>query len=360
MPTLKHFWVFLFGFLLALILQIFFSSPISPTTLELPPASLVSSFPSNNRLQGVVKLGEGFLENPEDVAVEENGVLYTATRDGWIKRLYRNGSLENWRRLGGDTLLGITVATNGGIFVCDAEKGLLKVTEEDIIVLASHVDGVKINLADDAIVASDGTIYFSAASSKFGLHEWHLDLLEAKPHGQLLKYDPSTKETSILLNNLGFANGVALSKDEEFLVICETWKFRCLKYWLKGEKKDETEIFVENLPNGPDNINLAPDGSFWIALIKVFTERWRFVHTSKVAKHVIAAFPGLMNVVGGARKGAMVVNVAADGSIVRWLDDSNGTVMSFVTNALEFEDHLYLGSLNSNFIGKLPLNDKIE
>ena len=47
-------------------------------------------------------------------------------------------------------------------------------------------------------------------------------------------------------------------------------RFRCLKYWLKGEDKGKTEIFVENLPGGPDNINLAPDGSFWIAILEVF------------------------------------------------------------------------------------------
>ena len=46
-------------------------------------------------------------------------------------------------------------------------------------------------------------------------------------------------------------------------------RFRCLKYWLKGEDKGKTEIFVENLPGGPDNIKLAPDGSFWIALLQV-------------------------------------------------------------------------------------------
>lgn len=48
-------------------------------------------------------------------------------------------------------------------------------------------------------------------------------------------------------------------------------RFRCLKYWLKGEMKGKTEIFIDNLPGAPDNINLAPDGSFWIALIEVCT-----------------------------------------------------------------------------------------
>jgi sugar lactone lactonase YvrE len=79
-------------------------------------------------------------------------------------------------------------------------------------------------LADDVIEASDGNIYFSVASTKFNLHNWHLDLLEARPHGQLLKYNPISNETAIVLDDLFFANGVALSKDEDYLVVCETWK----------------------------------------------------------------------------------------------------------------------------------------
>lgn len=74
------------------------------------------------------------------------------------------------------------------------------------------------------IEASDGTLYFSVASTKYGMHDWYLDVLEARPYGQLLKYDPSTKETSLVLDNLAFANGVALSTNEDYLVVCETWK----------------------------------------------------------------------------------------------------------------------------------------
>lgn len=78
--------------------------------------------------------------------------------------------------------------------------------------------------ADDVIEASDGSLYFSVASTKFGLHDWFLDVLEARPHGQLLKYNPSSNEVSILLDHLSFANGVALSPDEDYLLVCETWK----------------------------------------------------------------------------------------------------------------------------------------
>ena len=82
----------------------------------------------------------------------------------------------------------------------------------------------------------------------------------------------------------------------------------------------------------------------------------KFVHTSKVLKQIVASFPKLTELVNGViRKRATVINVAADGNIIKRFDDPNGTVISFVTTALEFEDHLYLGSLNSDFIGKLSL-----
>uniref|UniRef100_A0A2N9HDP8 Strictosidine synthase conserved region domain-containing protein n=1 Tax=Fagus sylvatica TaxID=28930 RepID=A0A2N9HDP8_FAGSY len=350
---------FLLACLSAFTFQILFFSPISPgSPLEFPlPTS--SSLPTNNQLQRVIKLGEGFLKDPEDVCVEKEGTIYTATRDGWIKRLHRNGSWENWKMTNSHTLLGITITKEGGLIVCDSEKGLLKVSEEGVTVLASHVNGSKIRFADDVIEASDGNLYFSVASTKFDLHNWYLDLLEAKPHGQLLKYDPSSNETSILLDDLGFANGVELSRDQDYLVVCETWKFRCLKYWLKGEDKGKTEIFVENLPGGPDNINLAPDGSFWIALLQLTSDGLEFVHTFKVFRHLVATFPKLVKLVNGVYRKATVVNVAADGKIIRKFDDSEGKVMTFVTAAFEFEDHLYLGSLNSKFVGKLPLQDTI-
>lgn len=54
-------------------------------------------------------------------------------------------------------------------------------------------------------------------------------------------------------------------------------------------------------------------------------------------------------------KEARVINVDVNGKIIDYLDDSTAKVMSFVTSAMEFEDHLYLGSLNTNFIGKLSI-----
>ncbi|CAJ1975743.1 unnamed protein product [Sphenostylis stenocarpa] len=342
---------FVLAVLVALTVQILYFSPIDPLLHDLKPATSTK----DNKLKNIIKLGEGFLKEPEDVCVDKEGTLYTATRDGWIKRLRRNGNWENWKHMGGETLLGITPAKEGGIIVCDTSRGLLKVTDDGFTIIASQANGSQITFADDVIEDSDGNIYFSIASTKFYFHDWHLDFLEGRPHGQVLKHNPSSNETLVLLNNLAFANGVALSKDQHYLVVCETFRYRCVRHWLKGEKKGTTDIFIENLPGAPDNINLAPDGSFWIALIQLTSEGMEFLHKYKIMKHLLASSPRVMNLVSGLKKKAMVVNVGSDGKIIRKLDDGDGKVISFVTSAVEFEGHLYLGSLSSNFVGKLPL-----
>lgn len=86
------------------------------------------------------------------------------------------------------------------------------------------------------------------------------------------------------------------------------------------------------------------------------SEGSEFVHTSKVSKHLIASFPRLINLVNAATKSATVVNVAIEGKIIKKFDDSCGKVIAFVTSAVEFEDHLYLGNLHCDFVGKFPLH----
>lgn len=58
----------------------------------------------------------------------------------------------------------------------------------------------------------------------------------------------------MLLSNLHFANGVAVSPDGEYVLVNETWKYRILKYWIGGRSPGEAEVFADNLPGFPDNL----------------------------------------------------------------------------------------------------------
>lgn len=46
-------------------------------------------------------------------------------------------------------------------------------------------------------------------------------VFSAEDTGRVLKYNPTTKETTVLEKNLQFPNGLSLSKDGSFFVFCE-------------------------------------------------------------------------------------------------------------------------------------------
>ncbi|ESR58958.1 hypothetical protein CICLE_v10018092mg [Citrus x clementina] len=305
---------------------------------------------------GLIKLEVGCVNHPEDVSiVVSKGAVYTATRDGWVKYIIlHNETLVNWKHVDSQSLLGLTTTKDGDVIMCDNEKGLLKVSDEGVKVIVPNV-----SFANDVIEASDGTLYFTVSSTKYTPADFYKDMAEGNPYGQLLKYDPKSNQTTVVQEGFYFANGIALSKDEDFVVVCESWKFRCRRYWLKGDRNGTLDTFAENLPGGPDNINLAPDGSFWIALIKMNQTGVTAIQNCSEKWELLDAYPGLISLLlpMGSDGGARVVKVdGIDGKIIRDFNDPNATYISFVTSAVEFEGNLYLASLQSYFIGKLPLD----
>lgn len=51
-------------------------------------------------------------------------------------------------------------------------------------------------------------------------------LMEGEATGRLLRYDPPTRTTHVVLDGLAFPNGVQLSKDQSFLLFTETTNCR--------------------------------------------------------------------------------------------------------------------------------------
>lgn len=91
-----------------------------------------------------------------------------------------------------------------------------------IELLADEAEGLKFKLTDAVDIGPDGTLYFTDASHKYAIKDCLLDVLEGRPNGRFLSYDPSTKQTNVLLKDLHFANGVVVSPDKTFVIVCET------------------------------------------------------------------------------------------------------------------------------------------
>ncbi|GAV69304.1 Str_synth domain-containing protein, partial [Cephalotus follicularis] len=90
-------------------------------------------------------------------------------------------------------------------------------------------------------------------------------ILSGDKTGRLMKYDFETNQVTVLLNNMSFPNGVALSKDGNYILIAETTKCRVLKYWLKTPKAGTLEVFAQ-LQGFVDNIKTSPREGFWVGM----------------------------------------------------------------------------------------------
>ncbi|SDI06782.1 Sugar lactone lactonase YvrE [Pseudomonas benzenivorans] len=329
-------------------------SPIEPLAWQAPPAPAMSGvLEPNDTLMKAELLGLGQVQGPEDTAVDAQGRLYSGLHDGRIVRLGADGSLETFADTGGRPL-GMDFDAAGQLIVADAYKGLLAIDAQgQIKVLSTEADGVPFKFTDDLDIAGDGTIYFSDASSRFEQPDYLLDLLEARPHGRLLSYDPSSGETRVLLKDLYFANGVALSAAEDFVLVNETYRYRITRYWLKGDKAGSHDIFIDNLPGLPDNLQGDRAGTFWVALPTPRKADADVLHRHPWLKAQLAKLPRALWPKAIPYGFAIALNER--GEIVRSLHDTSGSHLRMVTSVKPVGDYLYLGSLDNDRIGKLQI-----
>ena len=322
-----------------------------------PPADLgfAGDFAFNDDLHTaeILSLQDGY--GPEDVAVDSEGRIYGGLHDGRIIRLSPDGETqETFVTVEGGRPLGLHFDARGNLIVADAWKGLLSVSSDGVItVLSTEHGGRPFEFADDLDIASDGKIYFSDASDKYNQPDYRLDLLEARGNGRLLSYDPATGKTEMLLGNLYFANGIALSKNEDFVLVNETGRYRITRYWLKGEKAGTSDIFIDNLPGFPDGVSANRNGIFWLAIPSPRNPAMDNAHPSPWLKGVISKLPTFMQ--PSAILQGTVIGLNERGEVVRTLHDQDGDKVFMITSAEQVGDTLYLGSLEAPQIVRFKL-----
>ena len=241
---------------------------IDPVAVTVGPnPGFTGLFAPNEALRGVSWLGTAMGRGPEDVWVSE-GLAFTGLEDGRVMRVRIDAAnpetAEQIAHTNGRPL-GLQLDRSGNLVVADARRGLLAITSAGkVSVLADRFENQPLKFVDDLDIATDGTIYFTDASQRFGLDEDELDFMEGRATGRLLAFDPHAHSLQMKLDALSFANGVALGPGDEYVLVNETTAHRVTRLWLKGPKAGTREAFVENLPGYPDNISFnGRDGSGW-------------------------------------------------------------------------------------------------
>lgn len=326
----------------------------------------VGDFAENNRLAAAEIGHQSRIVGAEDIVIDTAGRLYFSNHAGEILRLASWGSpVEVFATTGGRPL-GMEFDRHGQLIVADAYKGLLSIAPDgSVSVLTDHLDGQPIGYADDVDIAADGRIYFSDASTKFSAAAYGgsyaaslLDIMEHGGHGRLLRYDPSNGTTEVIISGLEFANGVAMSADQQSVLVVETGLYRVLRVYVEGPRQGVVEVVIDNLPGFPDNINRAQDPDhFWLGLVSPRAAALDALAPHPWLRKVVQRLPSVLR--PQATDYGHVVKITSSGEVIEnWQDPAGAYAQT--TGVLETADYWYISSLAAAGVARLPRPQSID
>ena len=333
--------------------------PIEPVSWNAPTdRGLVDPFEPNDQLGAASGIDLNGYEGPEDATVGLDGRIYATTDGGHVIQI-EDGKVREFAFPGGRPL-GIETNLDGSLIIANAYLGLQQVDRNGTVsTLLSNVDGQPLVYANNAAIGPDGSIYFSESSRKFGAQSSRgtyeaslLDIMEHGGHGRVFAFRPSTGDVEILLENLNYANGVAVSADGSFLLVSETGHYRVLKYWLTGDRKGSTEVLLDNLPGFPDNLSSGAQGRFWLGLAAPRNHLLDQISNRPFLRKVVQRLPAFLR--PKAEPSSHVIAFNSDGEILMNLHDAEARFPT-LTGVLETNGDLYLTTL---FGKQLPRLDK--
>ncbi len=298
----------------------------------------------------------------EDVVVgrsgADEGAVFTGTADGAIFRVSHDGArIDRIARTGGRPL-GLEIDLDGRLLVCDAHRGLLRVDTRNgaVEAVVGDVDGRPMRFCNNAAIAADGTVWFSDSSTEFGVDHWKSDFIQNTRTGRLLRLDTDGTVT-VVLDGLAFANGVALSRAEDFVAVAETGARTVVRRWLTGPKAGTRDLLCRDLPGYPDNISRGSDGLIWVSIASPRDPLVERLQTGPlVLRRLATRLPEKLQ--PAPKRTVRVQAYDDDGRLIHDVDvdlESQKTPYHMVTGVREHEGRVWLGSLNEAAIAVVDL-----
>lgn len=341
--------IFIFGYLLLWPVEIDTVSWAAPNDL-----GLVNKFSPNQLLVEAQILGFGDGIGPEDIDVDSAGRIYAPYENGQILRYDDQGQNPELFVNTGGRPLGLEFDKQWNLIICDAVKGLLSASPEgELKVLTTAADGIPFGFTDDVDVAKDGKIYFSDASYHWKIKSYREDIIEHRPYGRLIVFDPTTGASTVLKDSLYFANGVAVSHDQNFVLVNETSAYRIQKVWIKGEKAGQSEILLSNLPGIPDGISSNGKGMYWVAFPSLRKKIIDNMADKPFLRKVIMRLPEFLQ--PAPDRYGFIIGIDSEGNVLYNLQDPEPDSFSPITSVEESGEYLYLGSLTFEGFGRIKI-----
>jgi gluconolactonase len=146
--------------------------------------------------------------------IPNNRIMRFTEDDGHLS-VYRQPSMNS---------NGNTIDREGRLITCEHSGRRVTRTELDgsITIIADKYNGKKLNSPNDAVVASDGSIWFT--DPIYGIGGYY-EGVKAEPEQEkhnVYRVDPKSGEIKVVVDDFVEPNGIALSPDEKKLYVIDT------------------------------------------------------------------------------------------------------------------------------------------
>ena len=143
--------------------------------------------------------------------------------------------------------------------------------------------------------------------------------------------------------------------DGESFLSAQTSAASVSRCGFEGPKKGRIQPVLTGLPGYPDNINLASDGHFWLALVGMRGPALDLAMCMPAFRRRMTqrlpfdewVFPNINN--------GCVLKFNLQGEVLETLWDPSGVNHPMITSMREHKGWLYLGGLSNNRIGRYRL-----
>jgi gluconolactonase len=238
-----------------------------------------SGFPAFAGTMAVERVATGFrwAEGPVYFAagryvlfsdIPNNRIMRFSEDDGHLS-VYRQPSMNS---------NGNTIDREGRLITCEHAGRRVTRTELDgsITIIADKYNGKKLNSPNDAVVTSDGAIWFT--DPVYGIGGYY-EGIKAEPEQEkhnVYRVDPKSGEVKVVVDDFVEPNGLALSPDEKKLYVCDTGftdgpdnpsHIRVFDLDMAGGKASNSKVFADMpKPSITDGVRCDTEGRVWCSV----------------------------------------------------------------------------------------------
>jgi gluconolactonase len=205
---------------------------------------------------------------------EDDSLLFSDIPGNRIMRWTAKDGLTTFRQPANFTN-GHTRDLQGRLVSCEHGGRRVTRTEADgtITVLVDNYRGKRFNSPNDVVVKSDGTIWFTdppygimqPAEGYYGLSE--------QGGNFVYRFEPETKEVTLVVDDMEKPNGLAFSPDERIMYIADSAgshdqyaKHEVRAYdVIEGSRLVNSRVFATITPGVPDGLRLDVNGYLYIS-----------------------------------------------------------------------------------------------